>query len=162
MLGIVLQKGDDKLLGALVLQKCKDFMVYLPENDPAEADYDAQLQIRHGNWQDVEEPLVCLLEPGALPDPNFVKSILRTSRRHPDFDVYHVNVSGEKAFPRKASPKKVFRLCILGDTAAPLSCFIFRNERLREKAVYEADGDLETLPTVLNCAQERPVRNVWR
>ena len=162
MLGIVLQKGDDKLLGALVLQNCKEFKVYLPDGDPAEADYDAQLQIRHGNWMDVEAPLVCLLEPGALPDPDFVKRILRTSRRHPDFDVYHVNVSGEKAFPRKADAKKVFRLCILGDTAAPLSSFIFRSARLREKAVYEADGDLETLPTVLNCAQERPVRNVWR
>lgn len=161
MLGIVLQKGDDKLLGTLVLQKCKEFTVYLPENDPAEADYDAQLQIQHGNWQDVEEALVCLLEPGAQPDPDFVKSILRTARRHPDFDVYHVNVSGEKAFPRKAGPKKVFTLSILGNTAAPLSSFVFRRDKLREKAVYEADGDLETLPTVLNCARERPVRNVW-
>ncbi len=160
MLGIVLQKGDDKLLGALALQKCKDFKVYLPENDPAEADYDAQLQIRHGNWQNVEEALVCLLEPGALPDSNFVKRILRTVKCRPDFDVYHVNVAGEKAFPRKADPKKLFKLAIFGNAAAPLSSFIFRSGKLREKAVFEADGDLEPLPTVLNCAQERPVRNV--
>ena len=162
MLGIVLQKGDDKLLGALVLQKCKDFKVYLPEDDPAEPDYEAQLRFAHGDWRNVEEPLVCLLEPGALPDPGFVGSILHTTGRHPDFDVYHVNVSGEQPFPRKADSKKIFKLAIQGHVAAPLSSFIFRSAKLREKAVLEADGDLEPLPTVLSCAGERPVRNVWR
>ena len=68
MLAIVLQKGDDRLLGALALQKCKDFTVYLPADDSAEPDYQAQLQFRHGDWRQVQEELVCLLEPGALPD----------------------------------------------------------------------------------------------
>lgn len=161
MLGIVLPKGDDRLLGALVLQKCKDFTVYLPQGDPAQADYETRFPIRHGDWRNVEEPLVCVLEEGALPDPKFVGRILRTAGRHPDFDVYHVNVTGEKAFPRKADAKKVFALTIAGNVAAPLSSFIFRSEKLREKAVFQADGKLQPLPSVLNCACVRPVRNVW-
>ncbi len=161
MLGIVLHKGDDKLLGALALQKCSDFTVYLPQGDPAQADYEARLTIRHGDWRDVGEPLLCVLEEGALPDAKFVSRILRMARRHPDFDVYHVNVKGEKAFPRKADAKKVFRLAISENVTAPLSSFIFRSEKLRERAVFQADGDLQPLSTVLNCARERPVRKVW-
>ena len=161
MLAIVLAKGDDKLLGALSLQKCKDFTVYLPENDPAETDYESQLHFKHGDWRNTDEELTCILEPGALPEPSFVKSILHTTSRHPDFDVYHVNITGEKTFPRKADTRKFFRLAILDNVPAPLSTFIFRSARLREKSVFEADGDLEVLPTVLNCARERPIRNVW-
>lgn len=162
MLAIVLQKADDKLLGALSLQKCKDFTVYLPGPDPAEPDYEADLKFSYGSWQEVQEPLTCLLEPGAFPDNNFVRRILRTTRRHPDFAVYHVNVKGAKDFPRKADTRKLFRLTILENTPAPLSSFVFRTDVLREKAVPKADGTLEILPTVLNCAQETPVRNVWR
>ena len=161
MLGIVLQKGDDKLLGALALQKCKDFTVYLPFGDPAEADYAAHLTIRHGNWQDVQEELVCLLEAGALPDKTFVRRILRTARLHGEFDVYHVNIPGYKPLPRKADTRKVFQRCIASGTPAPLSSFIFRTARLKEKAVFKADGSLEPLSTVLACAADRPVRNVW-
>lgn len=161
MLGIVLQKGDDRLLGALALQKCKDFTVYLPADDPAEPDYQAQLQFRHGNWQQVQEELVCLLEPGALPDKSFVGRILRAARRHPDFDVYHVNILGQKPFPRKASTRTIFQRCIASDAQAPLSSFVFRTPRLREKAVLRADGSLQPLSTVLACAGERPVRAVW-
>lgn len=162
MLAIVLEKGDDKLLGALALQKSKDFTVYLPESDPAEADYESQLHFKHGDWRRSEETLVCMLEPGAQPDTCFVKRILRTARRHPDFDVYHVNPVGAKVFPRKAHPKDIFKLTLLENTPAPLSSFVFRSPRLREKAVFKADGKLDVIPTVIRCAQERPVRNVWR
>ena len=161
MLGIVLHKGDDRLLGALVLQKCTDFTVYLPKGDPAQADYEARLSIRNGDWRDVGEPLLCLLEEGASLDPKFVSRILRMARRHPDFDVYHVNVKGEKAFPRKTDAKKLFRIAVSDHVAAPLSSFVFRSEKLREKAVFRADGGLQPLPSVLNCARERPVRKVW-
>ncbi len=161
MLAIILPKGDDKVLGALLFQQCKDFKVYLPEDDPLTADYEGKLPIVHGVWQNAAEPLSCILESGALPDPKFVKRVLRTVRRHPDFDVYHVNLRDGKAFPCKCSTRKLFQLAILQGQSAPLSSFIFRSARLREKAVYKADGSLEVLPTVLSCAQNRPIRNVW-
>ena len=161
MLAIVLTKVDETLLGALALQKCKDFTVYLPEEDPVEADYESKLQLRHGDWRQTQEPLTCILEPGAMPGPSFVKSILHTTSRHPEFDVYHVNLEGEKPFPRKTDTRKLFKLVLLGNAPAPLSSFVFRSATLREKSVYEADGDLEVLPTVINCAQEHPLRRVW-
>jgi len=157
MLGIVLHKGDDKLLGALSLQKCKDFTVYLPDHDPAEADYEADLKFRNGDWQQVQEPLTCILENGALPGPDFVDKILRTAKKHPDFAVYHVNLVGHKAFPRKADARKLFKLMMVDRLEAPLSSFVFQRYALRDRAVTTADGTLDPFPTILSCA---PVRNV--
>ena len=157
MLAIVLKNGNDKLLGALVLQKSKDFTVYLPDNDPAEADYEAQLTFRHGTWQDTQEPLTCILEDGALPSPDFVGQILRTAKKHPEFEEFHVDLEGQKSFPKKADAKKIFKLTQVDKLDAPLSGFVFKNSALRDKAVIKADGSLDPLPTILNCA---PVRNV--
>lgn len=157
MLGIVLQKGEDKLLGALSLQKCKDFTVYLPESVPAEADYEADLKFRHGGWRQVQEPLTCILETGALPGPDFVGQVLRTATKHPDFAVYHVNLVGHKPFPKKADAKKIFNLTIVDRLEAPLSSFVFQSYALRDKAVTLADGSIDPFPTILSCA---PIRNV--
>ena len=155
MLAFILEKGDEKLLGALALQKCKDFSVYLPADDPAVADYEGRLDFRHGDWQLADEPLLCFLQPGALPNARFVRRVLRSARRHPDYDVFHVKVG--KGFPCKADAKKLFKLTQLEHIPAPLSSFVFRGPRLREKAVFRADGSLNALATVLACA---PVRKV--
>lgn len=157
MLAIVLAKGNDKLLGALSLQKSKEFTVYLPGPDPLEADYEAQLVFRHGDWRQVEEPLLCILEPGVLPGPDFVEEVLYTARRHPEYNVYHLNLEGEEDFPRKADVKKLFRLILTDNAQAPLSSFVFRTEPLQEKAVQKADGSLYPLPSVFSMA---PVREV--
>lgn len=157
MLAIVLAKGNDKLLGALSLQKSKDFTVYLPTPDPLEADYEAQLVFRHGDWHQVEEPLLCILEPGALPGPDFVKEVLNTAKRHPEYNVYHLNLEEGEDFPRKADAKKLFKLILTENAQAPLSSFVFRAEPLREKAVQKADGSLYSLPSVFSMA---PVREV--
>jgi len=163
MLAILLPVGDEKLFGALLFQKNKDFKVYVNENDPLAADYETKLNLVHGTLEDVQEPLVAILENGAVPDENYVGRILRATERHPDFDVYHMNLAGGgRRFPRKAGAKKVFKLTILENAAAPLSSFVFRTQKLREKAVLKADGSLDTLPTVLSCAKDAPVRNIWR
>lgn len=161
MLAFVLKKNDDRLLGALLLQKCKDFKVYLPEGELPEAEDEGKLTIVSGGLQQVEEPLLCVLEEGALPDRHFVRRVLRTVRRHPEFSVYHVNRPGTKAWPRKISAVKLFRQFVLEGLQAPLSSFVFRTEAFREKAVFLADGTLDTMATVLSCAKEQPVRNVW-
>ena len=159
MLAIVLPKADDKILSALTFQRCKKFKVYLASG---EAEDYPSLDVRHGSWAQVEEPVLCILEPGAVPDRNFVARIALAVWLHPRFDVYHVNVEGQKAFPRKASAKKLFKLAVYEGVQAPLSSFVFRTEALRAKAVFKADGTLDVLPTVFSCVRERPVRNVWR
>ena len=159
MIAIVLPKADDRILSALTFQKNKKFKVYLVTGD---ADDYPTLNVQHGSWSQVKERFVCILEPGAVPDPHFVCKINWTTKMHPKFDVYHVNVEGEEAFPRKASAKKVFQLAVFDGVKAPLSSFVFRANTLRAKAVFRADGTLNTLPTVLSCAAARPVRNIWR
>ena len=159
MIALVLSQADDKLLAALKLQKCKDFKLYLTAEDP---DEDLLFPTVHGSWSQVQEAVVCILEPGALPDPQFVGRIAKAVKRHPGFDVYHVNLTGQKPFPRKTGAKKLFRLAVLEGRPAPLSSFVFRTERLREKAVFKADGSLDALPCVWACAADNPVRNVWR
>jgi len=163
MIGIVVKNPDDKLLGALLFQRCREFRVYVAgqADDAFLADYEGRLRLVRGGLDQVEEPLCVLLEAGALPDRDWVRRILRTCRRHPAFDVYHVNLPGEKKWPRKLKLDRLFRMTVLEQRPAPLSTFVFRTEILRTRAVFKADGTLDTLPTVLSCA-ERPVRNVWR
>ena len=160
MIAIVLPEADDRILSALTFQKCKKFKVYLPDGD-TEEDYPS-LDICHGGWSEVQEPVLCILEPGAVPDPHFVGAVNLMTKLFKKYDVYHVNVEGEKAFPRKASAKKLFRLAIYEGVKAPLSSFIFRTEALKARAVYKADGSLKVLPTVFSCSLKQPVRNVWR
>ncbi len=160
MLAIVLKEADDRLLGALSLQKNKNFRVYLPEKDPIEADYDAQLVFRHGDWRQAEEPLTCILEKGALPDKNFVGRVLLSAKWLKKAHVFHVNLMGAKSFPCKVSQKKFFKLALIQDAPIPLSCFVFRSAKLREKSVHHADGGIQVIPTVLGCLEEQPMRNV--
>lgn len=157
MVAFVLRKVDEKLLGALSLQNSKDFTVYLPEYDPIEADYEAQLPFRHGDWQQTDEELTCILESGALPGPDFVEQVLRTARKNPEYEVYHVNLEGQEEFPKKADAKKIFKLTLVDRLEAPLSSFVFRSATLRNRVVLKADGSPDPLPTVMCCA---PVRNV--
>ena len=159
MIAIVLPKADEKLLAALSFQKCKDFKVYVTTGEVAEDD---PLDVHHGSWSQVQEEVVCILEQGAVPAPDFVGRIVKAVRRHPDFNVYHVNLNGEKAFPRKTKNKKLFKLAVLEEVPAPLSSFIFRSTVLRDRAVLKADGTLATLATVFACSVDSPVRNVWR
>ena len=159
MIAVVLPQADDKILSALTFQKYKKFKVYLASG---EAEEYPSLNIVHGSWSQVEEPVLCILEPGAVPDKYFTAAIALTAWLHPKYDVYHVNVEGEKAFPRKTSAKKLFRLAIYEGVPAPLSSFVFRTEALRAKAVFKADGTLKVLPTVFSCIRKRAVRNVWK
>ena len=161
MIAFLFNHVDERPLGALTFQKCKDFKVYLPAGEPLGADFDGQLPISYGGLNDVEEPLLCILEPGALPSPDFVRRVCRTARRHPDYGVYHVNLKGEAAFPRRLKLEKFFKMVFLQGRRAPLSSFVFRTDKLREKAVFRADDSLDALATILSCAQERPIRNVW-
>jgi len=159
MIAIVLPQADDRILSALSFQKYKKFRVYLPGG---EAEDYPSLDIRHGSWSQVEEPVLCILEPGAIPDPYFVATIALAVKLHPRHDVYHVNVVGERTFPRKASAKKLFRLAVYEGVQAPLSSFVFRTEVLRDRAVFKADGTLKTLPTVFSCIRRSPLRTVWK
>jgi hypothetical protein len=158
MIAIVLPEADERILSALCFQKYKKFKVYLASG---EAEDYPSLDIRRGSWSQVEEPLLCILEPGAVPGPYFVATIALSTWLFPKYDVYHVNVEGERSFPRKTSAKKLFRLAIYEGVQAPLSSFVFRTAVLREKAVFKADGTLKVLPTVFSCIRRRPVRNVW-
>lgn len=162
MLAFVLKSADDQQMGALLFQKCKDFKVYLPEEDHLVADYEGKITVAHGRLQDVAEELVCLLEPGAVPDKDFVRRVLRTSRRHPGFGVYHVNPVEGEAWPRKIKAAKLFSRHIQEGLSAPLSSFVFATATLKEKAVFLPDSSLDVLATVMACAADKPVRNVWR
>lgn len=162
MIAFVLKSADDKQMGGLLFQKSKDFKVYLPQEDHLTPDYEGKIPIAHGRFQDVTEPLVCLLEPGVVPDRDFVRRVLRTARRHPDFNVYHVNLPEGKPWPRKLSVQKLFVKNVQEGLTAPLSSFVFRTEALMEKAVFQADSSLDTLATVLAAAKDKPIRNVWR
>lgn len=159
MIAIVLPVADDRILPALRFQQCKDFRVYVTGS---EAETDAFLDVRHGSWSQAEEEFLCILEPGALPDAQFVSRIVTALRRHPDFDVYHVNTAGAPAFPRKVSAKKLFKLAVERQVPAPLSGFVFRTSSLKSNAVFREDGRLDPLPSVFSCLRRRPLRNVWR
>ena len=89
-LAFVVPQPDDRILGALLFQKNKKFTVYVPENEPVSADYEGQLTLKHGTWKTVEEPLVCILEPGALPGPHFVCRVLFCAWLFKKSQVYHV------------------------------------------------------------------------
>lgn len=162
MIAFVLSAPNDALLGSLLFQKNRDFKVYVPEDEPLVADYEGRMPIVKGGLNQVEESLVCLLEPGAMPDRDFVRRVLRAENWHPDFNVYHVNLTEGKSWPRRLKADKLFMKIAREEVKAPLSSFIFRTETLRACAIFRADGTLDTLPTVLSCAKERPVRNVWR
>ena len=161
MLAFIVPRGDDKIFGSLLFQKDKNFKVYVSEGDEVSDEYRERLPIVTGGLAQVDEHFVCYLEKGAVPDPKFVKRVLRTVKRHPDFDVYHVNPVALKDFPRKLSAAKLFKLTVTRAQRSPLSSFIFRTASLREKGVFGPDGNILTLATVLSCAKERPVRNVW-
>jgi len=170
MIGIILPKGDDKLLGALLFQKDKGFRVYLPEDDPFVAAYEGQLPLVRGGLDQVQEPYVWFLEPGALPDKEFVKRAHRTISRHPDFDVYHANLADPAEpgapkpgkLPRIARKERLFVKLVADGVPAPLSAFVFSTPKLREKLVFRADGSVDPLPTILACGSGRGVRNIWR
>ena len=160
MLAILLPQTSDKLISALLLQSCKDFKIYVPSSDSL--DYEGRLDIARGGLNDIQEPLTCVLDAESLPDKDFVRRILRTARRHPDFDVYHVNLAQGPDYPRKIKAAKLFRRVVEQHLPAPLPTFIFRTPRLKERAVFRADSSLDPLPTILAAASVRPVRNVWR
>lgn len=161
MIAILLPRWDDRLADALVFQKYQDFRVYVPANTPQAEDYQGRLNLVTGGLSAVTEPLTCIWEPGAAPDQDFLRRVARSTERHADYDVYHVNVVDQKTFQRKTGWKKLFRILVEEEVPVPLSSFVFRTERLKEKAVFVNDGDLNPIPTLLACARKRPVRNVW-
>ena len=120
-LAIVVPQPDDRILGALLFQKNKKFTVYVPENEPVSADYEGQLTLKHGTWKTVEEPLVCILEPGALPGPHFVCRVLFCAWLFKKSQVYHVKTG--LSYGWNASAKKFFRLTVVEHVPAPLSSF---------------------------------------
>ena len=158
MLAILLPSLPDKLLSALLLQSSKDFKLYLPSADLLEQE--GRINFTQGGLKDVEEPLICVMDPDVVPDKDFVRRILKAAKRHPDFDVYHMNLAQGPEYPRKIKAAKLFRLAVEQGLPAPLTTFVFRTPRLREKAVFRADNSLDPLPTVLSAAAARPVRNI--
>lgn len=162
MIAIVLPRWDGRLADALLFQKNQDFRVYVNGITEEVEDYQGRLTIVQGDFRQVEEPLTCILEPGALPDKDFLRRIARTTSRHPDFDVYHVNLPEGKPFPRKVKIGKLFQYLVVESVPAPLSAFVFRTAKFREKAVFTAEGTIDPIPTILACCRERPLRNVWR
>lgn len=161
MLAVLLEKFDEKLVASLSFQRCKEFKLYVPKEADWLADYEAKLLIAHGGLNDVQESLVCYLEPGAVPDRHFVGRVLRAARWHKSADVFHVNLSAGKTFPCRLKAAKFFKWALVEARPVPLSSFIFRTEKLRERAVFRADGSLNPIPTILASAQENPIRSVW-
>lgn len=161
MLAILLEKFDEKLIAALSFQKNKEFKVYVPWEADWLADYEAQLTLVRGGLNDVQEPLLCFLGPGAAPDKHFVGRVLRAAKWHKAFDVFHVNLSAGKQFPCRLKASKFFKLALVEGRPVPLSSFVFRTEKLRECAVFRSDDSLNPIPTILASARERPIRNVW-
>ena len=162
MIGVIVPKGEDKLFGALLFQKDKQFKVYVPEGDSVADAYEEQLPLVRGGLKDVQELYVWILEPGTLPDKNFVRRARRTIQRHPEFHVYHANLIQGEPFPRVLKRDKLFDKLVLDGVPAPLSACVFATARLRERAVFRADGTLDPLPTLLACASEKGLRNIWR
>ena len=158
MIGIFLPVADERILSALTFQSSKAFRVYLAS--PTEDEY--PFEVARGSWSQVQEPLLAILTPGTIPPPDYVKRVERAVKWHPDFDVYHVDVTGEKRFPRKTSAKKLFCLAVQGDAPAPLSSFVFKADVLRTKAVFKADGSLDPLPCVFSCSAQKPIRRVCK
>ncbi|MBR1570834.1 MAG: hypothetical protein IJ651_08910 [Bacteroidales bacterium] len=161
MIGIIVPKGDDTLFGTLICQKDKDFNIYVPAADPVAEAYEGQLPIHRGGLNDVQEPYAWILESGALPDQDFIRRAHRTMGRHPEFSVYHANLPETEAFPRVLKGEKLFRKLVIEQMPAPLSSFVFETARLKEKAVFRADGTLEPFGTILATGAATGVRNIW-
>ena len=154
MLAIYLPQPDDALLAALSFQRDQEFRVYVPADSPLVTEYQNTLYIIEGNFQQVTEPLVCILEHGTLPEREFVHRIGQGAERYPACPVYHLSLEGGKDFPKLCTTDQFFRLTVAEGTPAPLSRFVFRTEVLRQHALFKADGSLNVIPTVLNCLQE--------
>lgn len=161
MLAVLLEKFDEKLVASLCFQRCKEFKLYVPQGAEWLSDYEAQLQVVYGGLNEVQEPLVCFLEPGAVPDKHFVGRVLRAARWHKNYDVFHVNLSAGKTFPCRMKAARFFKWALVEARPVPLSSFVFRTEKLRERAVFRPDGSLNPIPTILASAQEKPIHNVW-
>ena len=161
MLAILLPHPDDKQFASLLFQQCQDFRVYVPQDHPLLSEYEDRLPLVQGGLQQVTEPLCWILEPDSLPDKKFVGRVLRYIDKHPDHDVFHVNLRNGQAFPRRVKADKLFKLTLLRAIPAPLSSFVFRTPQLKAKAVSLPDGSFSPLATVMACAQERPIRTVW-
>lgn len=161
MIGVLIPKGNDRLFSSLVFQKKKDFKVYVPEGDLVADAYEGQLPLVRGGLNDVAEPYVWILEEGALPGKDFLRRALHTLGRHPEFDVYHACLAEGDRFPRILKKEKLFRKLVLENVPAPFSSFIFSTAQLKGKAVFRADGALDPLPTILACAWEKGLRNIW-
>lgn len=112
-------------------------------------------------FTDVQDPFVCLLEPEMQPADAWVQRVEKYIIRHPEHDVYHVDLKGEPGFPRKVSAGKLFKLVFVQGRLAPLSSFVFRWSMFKDKAVFRADGSLDPMATIMACAQLRPIRTVW-
>lgn len=161
MLGVIVPHGDDRLFGALLCQKEKQFKVYVPSNNSIAEAYESQLVISHGGLADVQEPYVWILESGALPDQDFIRRACRTVGRHPEFDVYHANLTEGEELPRVTKKEKLFHKLVIEHVPVPLTSCVFVTSILKEKAILRADGSIDSLPTVLACASARGLRNIW-
>lgn len=162
MLAVILPQAEDKLLEALLFQKNKDFKVYIRKGEQINEDFETKLNIVNGTVSDVQEPILCILESGAVPDKNFVKRILHTTSKHPEFAVYLMNIAGGKNLPRSTKGAKLFRLAVQDNVNMPLSSFVFRTEQFRDNAKFLPGGGLNLLPTVLSCTRHTPIRKIWR
>ena len=112
-------------------------------------------------FTDLQDPFICLWDSPEPPDNHLVEQLDKYIGRHPEHDVYHVNLKGEPAFPRTAKAGKFFRLVFMQGRLVPLASFVFRTAVFRSKAVFRADGSLDALATVMACAKDRPIRTPW-
>lgn len=112
-------------------------------------------------FTDIQDPFICFTEASEQPDGRLVGNLEKYLSRHPEHDVYHVDLEGEPTFPRTVTPGKFFKLVFVHGRRVPLSSFVFRWATFREKAVFRADGSLDALATIMACAQIRPIRTPW-
>lgn len=160
MLAIILENPADRQISALRLSSFKDFKIYIPSfNDAITAEED-RLNVTVGTLKDVKEDWVICLGSGAEPGKRVLSQLNRCISSNPDFDVFHLNLEGERKFPLKADGEDLFINVFVKGVSAPLSSFAFRTRTLMEKIVKFEDGSIDPLATVIACAGEKAVRSV--
>lgn len=148
-----------RLFSMLLFQKQQDFRIYLPVSlADAIQEVEDRLSIRlYDGDPGVEEPWTLFLGTDLELTPKSLSRMHGCIQDHPDYDVFHWNLDGEKSFPLKYSVEKLFKDMIQKDLAAPVSSFVLRTSVLKDCRALEPG--LEGLPLVFSCARARGIRS---
>ena len=162
-------KGDfiDEAIGSVARQTCKDFTLYIGndagsrEIDKAVEKYKGDIDIVYKRFDENlggkdlvaawtrtltlmgDEPFFELFSDDDIMEPDCVRRFYEELDKHPDYDVYHFNLSiinpksevrvCREGFPRVMSAKE-FYLCayVYGKYEARMPEFIFRTSKFKE------------------------------